>query len=95
MVCCDICNGNDAIYKYILVDQSSICICESCGEIVYGKSFIPCIPNSRLFQIILMMEYIKQAKIAQAQAQQQIQTHLQARVKKLVNNVAYKRQRVG
>ncbi|MDD2434801.1 MAG: hypothetical protein PHO63_00940 [Bacilli bacterium] len=55
---CDLCWENDKAYNYILKDGSSIGICEECGEIVYGKEFIPIVPNDRLFQIIEMMQYV-------------------------------------
>lgn len=55
---CNLCNKNESIYTYILEDKSDIKICQDCGSIVYGKEFKPIIPG-RLFQIILMIEYVK------------------------------------
>ena len=32
---CDICNHNAKIYNYVLNDESSIDVCETCGKVLY------------------------------------------------------------
>lgn len=60
MVCC-LCDQKPGVHKYELEDKSTIDICEECGQIVYGKEFKPVV-SSRLFQIILMSEYVTDYK---------------------------------
>ena len=60
MMCC-LCNEKEGIHKYELDDQSTIDVCDECGKIIYGKQFKPVV-FGRLFQIIMMLEYVKEHK---------------------------------
>lgn len=61
MMVCWLCNEKEGVHKYKLLDQSMMDICDECGKIVYGKEFKPPVPD-RLFQIIMMLEYVKEYK---------------------------------
>jgi len=56
---CNLCEQHEQKYEYYLCDGSKIFICEECGEKLYGKLFIPII-DSRLFHIIMLLEYVEQ-----------------------------------
>ena len=58
---CVLCSENEVAYKYVLIDNSSIGICEECGEIVYNKEIKPYCPD-RLFHIIALIDYVKDYK---------------------------------
>ncbi len=54
---CAICNKDEAVYKYVLIDGSTIDICQECGEILYNKNIKLYCPD-RLFHIITLTEYV-------------------------------------
>ncbi len=58
---CAICKELEGIHSYKLVDNSTINICNKCGEIVYGINFAPAFPE-KLSHIIRLIEYINEYK---------------------------------
>jgi len=58
---CELCSKKEGVLEYVLVDNSKIHICEECEKIIRGINFIP-ILNSRLFHVVMIMDYIDMVK---------------------------------